>query len=305
MEIVAITFRQIVKMAVMLLIGICCFKVGLLDDEKSKTLSGLLTKIVTPALIIASFQREYDSALLNNLLFSVILAAASMVLSYICSNLIVRKKEGFDNVVEKFGAAYSNCGFIGYPLAYGIFGSEGMFYMVGFNLVFNLCVFAFGEASMRGSFGKGFIKQVVLNPVTLASIIGVAFFLLRIELPDLIYDPLDMMGSMNTPLAMLVAGCSIAQMDIKGVLKKKRVYLASAVKLLVTPLLFIAIFRFIPVPHLVYMTTVLATACPTATLTIIFSLLYNHDDLYASEIFTSTVLFSTVTIPLVFAVAVL
>lgn len=309
MDVLTITIQQIIKMFFLIVIGIICYQIKFLDSDKAKALSNILLKIVTPLLILCSFQREFDITLLRNMLMCLGLAAVSMGIAYAVSFLVLRKKEGFDNVVERCAATYCNSGFIGYPLSYGIFGSEGLFYMVAFNLIFNLLLFSIGEASMKGKRDSGYqvkaIVKQVLNPTTIASFIGVFFFITGFKIPDLLFEPLNMVGNMNTPLAMIVAGVSIAQMNIPKLLKKKRIYLVSAVKLLFIPVAFTLAVKFLPIPHMVYMTMVLATACPTATATVLFAVLYGRDDIYASEIFTATILFSVITIPLIFALAIL
>lgn len=304
MEIVIITIQQIIQMFILILFGVLCVKVKLLDSQKSKALSDIVTKIVTPALVISSFRREFKTELAYGLVISLILTALSLGLSYVVVHLLLKKNDKYDSAVERFGAMYSNCGFMGIPLVAGVLGSEGVFYVVGFNLLFNMLVFSLGQSTMRGRTGGSIVKQIV-NPVTVASIVAVLLFVLRIDLPDLVGRPIEMIGDMNTPLAMLTAGVSVAQVNFAKVFKKVRLFYVCALKLLIIPILFVLITKFMPVPETVFMTIVLATACPSATVTVLFSVLYGRDDAYASEVFSMTTILSILTIPAVVALAVL
>ncbi len=304
MEIVGITVNQIIQMFVLIFVGVVCTKVGLLDSQRSKTLSDVVTKVVTPALVISSFQREFDPKMLRNLLIALALSIFSLALSWVVVRLLLRKNDKFDYKVERFAAMYSNCGFMGIPLAYGVFGDDGVFYIAGFNLLFNLLVFTIGQNSMMEKPSGSFWKQMI-TPVSVASVIAVLLFVLRVDLPDVIGSPIEMIGDMTTPLAMLTAGVSVTQVNFAKALKNRRLYVVCALKLLVIPILFVLATKFLPLPEDVFMAIVLATACPTATVTVLFSVLYGRDDTYASEIFAASTLFSIVTIPLVVALAVL
>lgn len=305
MEIVMITMQQIIKMFLLILVGVLCYKVKILDSAKSKTLSDLLLKIVTPALIFSSFQTDFEFDLVKGFLISIGLTAVSLGLACLLAHVFVRPKENFDLRVERFASMFNNCGFMGIPLAYGIFGSEGVFYIVGYNLLFDLIVFSIGETYMKGQKAAGVVdvlKQMI-NPATIASIVGVLCFVFQIRMPELIEAPIEMVADMNTPLAMMAAGVSVARSDFGKILKKGRLFYVSAVRLLIIPIIYTLLLKFFPIPDTVYMTCVLAAACPAGTLAVIYSVMYNRDDVYGSEIFSITTILSIITIPLVVAIA--
>lgn len=307
MGIVGITVQQIFKMFLLILVGVLCYKVKILDTNKSKTLSDILLKIVTPALIFSSFQTDFEFDLVKGFLISIVLTAVSLSLAVILAHIFVPKKQGYDNRVERFASMFNNCGFMGIPLAYGIFGSEGVFYIVGYNLLFDLIVFSIGESYMKGQKATGVVgvlKQMV-NPATIASIVGVLCFVLQIRVPAIIEEPIEMVADMNTPLAMMAAGVSVARSDFKKLFKNVRLFYVSAVRLLIIPIAYTLLLKFFPIPDTVYMTCVLAAACPAGTLAVIFSVMYDRDDVYGSELFSITTILSIVTIPLVVAIAAL
>jgi predicted permease len=108
---------------------------------------------------------------------------------------------------------------------------------------------------------------------------------------------------MNTPLAMLVAGVTIAQTDVRKLLIKPRIYYISFVKLLLIPIVMFFIFRLFEIPNVVLLTSVLAAACPTAVTVNLFSIRYEKNFLYASEVFAISTMASMITIPLVMYIA--
>lgn len=307
MELVQITIEQIIVMFLLIIVGVICYRSKILDSQKSKVLSDILIKVITPALIIDSFQREFEMELLYGFLISLALTAVSLGLAFVLTRVLIKEHDPWDVKIERFGAMFSNCGFMGIPLAYGILGGEGVFYIIAYNMLFDIIVFSYGEGYMKGAsiYTVWDILKLMINPATVASAVGIVIFIANIHLPELVSKPIGLVADMNTPVAMLVAGVSVAQANIPKMIKKLRLYYIAAIKLLVIPLIFVCICRILPIPQTVTLATVLATACPAGTLTVMFSVMYNRDDVYASEIFSATTLLSIITIPIVVAAALL
>ena len=307
MNLVQMTVEQIIVMLILMIVGVLCYKTHILDTSKSKVLSDILIKVITPALIIDSFQRKFEMELLHGFLIALGLTALSLGLAFVLTRLMIRENTSTDVRIERFGAMFSNCGFIGIPLANGVLGGEGVFYIIAYNTLFNILVFSYGEGYMKGTsvYRLSDIIKLIINPATVASVIGIILFAGNIELPELLSEPIGLVADMNTPTAMLIAGVSVAQANILKMIRKLRLYYIAAIKLLIIPLVFVLICRLLPVPQPVMLSAVLATACPAGTLAVMFSVMYGRDDVYASEIFSSTTLLSIVTIPVVVAAAML
>jgi hypothetical protein len=153
--------------------------------------------------------------------------------------------------------------------------------------------------------GQANLKQMsksLVTPCIISVIIGVIFFAVGIRLPLFLSNAVDTIGSMNTPLAMLVAGVTIAQTNIFKALKKKRIYFITVLKLIVIPIVTMLImipFAKLGVDEKIYMTMIIASACPTGASGTLFALRYNGNALYASELFGVTTFLSAITIPLI------
>ena len=91
MEIVQITVEQIIVMFLLIVVGVICYQTKILDSQKSRVLSDVLIKVITPALIIDSFQREFEMELLRGFLISIALTALSLSLAYLIGRVLIRK----------------------------------------------------------------------------------------------------------------------------------------------------------------------------------------------------------------------
>ncbi|MDE6729558.1 MAG: AEC family transporter [Oscillospiraceae bacterium] len=293
-----IVLHQAVSMFLLILVGAGCFKLHLLSRETVSQISGLVLKVVNPVVIFMAYQREFQAELVRNLgwtfLLSVIAYAIAISVSYLC----IREKEGRETVIERFSCIYSNCGFMGIPLVKSMFDYEGVFYLTAFLTVFNALVWSHGVMQMSGEKSLKSLGKVLRSPAIIAIILGMIFFFVQIPLPDILSETLDSLGSLNTPLAMIVAGATIIQTDLLQTFRKPRVFYISLIKLILIPVLITGIFMLIPEEKIVEMTVVAAMAAPSAAICTMQCLNYNRNAAYASELFGITTLFSVATMPL-------
>lgn len=304
MSLASTSLNQILIMFLIIIIGAICFKIKLIDKDTNKRLSDIVLMLVNPLVILVSYQREFNTTLLKGLLVSLALATITHIFGITLSYLLLRKKKHESDIaIERFAIIYSNCGFMGIPLVNGIYGSEGVFYLTAYLTVFNLLVWTHGVIIMTEKKDKKTIANAFLSPSIIATVLGFLFFILRVEFPYILFKSLDYVSAMNTPLAMIVAGVTIAQTNFIKIFSKFRIYYVSFLKLLLIPFIMLLLFSRFAIDEKVIITSVLLAACPTGAMGTLFALRYGKNSLYASEIFAVTTILSLFTIPLIMALA--
>lgn len=293
--------NQILIMFILILIGYISFKIRFIDKELNKKLSDLLLFLVSPFLIFNSYQRDFSSELLKGLLISIGLAVLTHLAGIVIAYVVLRVRDNDDVVIERFAAMYSNCGFIGIPIINGIYGSEGVFYITAYITIFNLFVWTHGLIMMNGIQDRRTMIKTLISPTLISIILGFVFFGLQIKLPPILNSSMKYIADMNTPLAMLIAGVTIAQTNIVKIFFKARIYLVVLLKLMVIPVVVLLLYSRLPIEPTVLTTAILAAACPTAATGTLFAIRYNKNALYSSEIFAMTTLLSLITIPAIMA----
>ncbi len=293
-----VVLNQVIIMALLILTGIICYKLNIINKESTKSLSSLVLMVVNPIVILVSYQVEFDKRLLNGILWSLGLSVVAIVAAIIISVILIRNK-GEKSVLERFAAIYSNCGFMGIPLVRGIYGSEGVLYITTFMAVFNIFVWTHGVYMMEGKVSRKMVLEAVKTPAIVATVLGFALFILRIHIPGLLLTTLEYLDSMNTPLAMIAAGATIVQTNIVKALKKPGLYYVSLIKLIIVPAVVIGMLSFLPVDNVVIGTVILASACPAAATGTLFAIRYKKDSFYAAELFAVTTLLSIITLPVI------
>ena len=297
MELASITLYKTLVMVILALTGVMSYKTGIVDEKINKKLSDLVLTLFTPILLFTSFQKEFTPRLLSGLGVSVVLSVLSFMVIWCICKIVVQKQNRDYAAVEHVAIMYSNCGFIGIPMAQGIFGADGVFYMTAYVALANFLLWSHGIIVMSGKMDVKSLKKVFTSPTIIAIILGVLCFFLQIRMPTIIEEPLEMIANMNTPMAMMVAGINIAQADLKHTFKKARLYWLSFVKLIVMPMVLIGLFYFLPVDNVIKTVMILASSCPVGVTGSLFALRYGKDAVYASELFAMSTLLSIITVP--------
>ena len=242
MELVKVLIKQVIIMYALIAVGYYAYKKKLITEQGSKDLGKILLNIAIPVVIISNFCVERTPEVVKDLLSSALISLICMIVAIVISVLFYHKT----NRIDEFSTAFSNAGFIGIPLVQSTLGSGAVFYISIMIVLINLLQWTYGVFTITDD--KKYInaRQVTKNPIVIAVAIGVILFALNIKLPSIVSSVFSTITGINSPLAMMVSGVYLAQSDILSMIKKKAVYLVSAVRLLVIPLASILVMKVIP-----------------------------------------------------------
>lgn len=300
MEFSLIILRQTLLMSLYMLIGYLLYKGKKIDEQGSKSFAAMLVWAVIPANVVKSCLLPYSSERMIQMAQCFLLGAAVLAIAMAISRLCFR-----DDPVAQFAGSYSNAGFIGIPLVQASIGDGAVFFLIGIIILLNLLQWTYGAKLLKGEQERLSLKSVLLNPVTLAAIIGVGLFALRLgdAVPTMLTGLVNGVAALNTPLAMIVLGVYLAQTELRHIFTSGRLYFLSAVRLLLIPAVTIPVILFLPGTHDMKMTLMIAAAAPVGANVAVYSQLYNRNYTYACETVTQSTVLSIVTLPLMCALA--
>ena len=286
---------QVGTMFLMMAAGFLLAKLGKLTPAGIPQLTNLLLSVVLPCMLVNSMQIERTPALLGAMGYAALLAAALYVLYCLLTAPLFRRQSVPTGRALRFGVLYGNVGFMGLPLIQLVLGEQALVYGVIVLMVFNLFNWSQGVVLMGGR-DQVSLRQAVLNPGILGAAAGLALFL-GVSLPAPLGSAVSFLGSMNTPLAMVIIGAQMAWADWRALLGSRGILLACALKLAAMPLLTaLVLYPIHPEPDL-YCTLVLLVAVPTASITAMFAQRYNQDVSTSAQLVTLTTLLSILTLP--------
>lgn len=290
----------------LMVLGLVLGRFHVLGKEFNRGLNFLLLKICLPCLIVVSMQKPYSSALavLGGWAFLVSLAlyTGTFLLSLVLfrwSSLDPERKG-----IYRFIVMFSNVGFMGFPLMEALWGRESVFLGALFNINFNLFLFSVGiwvltKHKSQGSFP---FTDIFLNPGLWATVVGFLLFLFSLALPPVVFRLADSLGSLTTPLSMILVGSILAQSSLRDAWRGKGVWILAGLRLVFLPVAVWALLLPWQLPVEVTRLAVLVAAMPAAANASLMATEYtDRPEVAGQAVFVTTAL-SFLTIPLVVAV---
>lgn len=193
-----------------------------------------------------------------------------------------------------------NTMFVGLPIVDALFpGSYGAFYVSLSCLPFNVLLFTYGAWRIQsGREGIRFRLRDIFSIPLLAALLALVLFLLKPSLPPAVKGLISILAGATTPLSMLVIGASLGTVSLLDAFRSGKLYLASAVRLLLIPLLTWLVCRLFTADPVLLMTMVIVAGCPAAVVVTVMANQYDRDAAYTAEGTLQSTALSMLTIPL-------
>ena len=287
---------QVGSLFLMMGVGYVLTRRGKLSRETLSQLTYLLLYVVVPCLMVDTLQIPRSAELMRVMGMCMALTLGLYLLMALVVNLFFRRQEEDTRIVLRYGVVYGNIGFMGLPLIQAVLGDGGMVFAIVGQVGFTLFAWSHGVMLMGGKEGFS-VKKMFLNPGILGSAAAIALFLLDFRLPTVLADGVSFLGSMNTPLAMVVIGSQMASADLPSTFRNPRLYLSAVLKLIAFPLLTAFLLRPLKLDPVMYTVLVILAATPSAGYTSIFAQQYRRDTATAAQIVTLTTLCCILTLP--------
>ena len=322
MEIAVKLIYNVALLFIMMIPGVLMKKCRLCSDGFGKGLSNLVLYIAQPALTFVAYLRPYDERIMINALyvfgFSIVLHALFAAVAMLC----FKKAPDSMRRMLRFATIFSNVAFMGIPLIAAVLEADypgSTVYALLYSITFNLLLWSLGawictngrdtndnNVDDFSDNKKASILTALIHPTTIASAIGLIFFIFPIHSyvnGTIIEESFVMLKGLVAPLSMVVIGLRLSDMSFKGVHKDKEMYVFIALRHIILPLLSLAIVKLVGIlvelDPAVEMVTVILAAAPAATSATMFAEKFDCDAMYVSRLVTISTLISIVTIPLI------
>lgn len=305
MQVFSSMLSQMLVLFTFMAVGFIFNKKQLLPADDSVVISKLETYIFVPCLVFNTFYKYCTVQNFGQKWPLILYGVGVMVLSLIIGLPLARLFSGPDRYLRKiynYSFAVANFSFMGNAVVLGVFGEQVLFDYMMFTLPLTFYVYSYGTASLRPQNGPvKFSFKMFFNPICIAMLLGAAFGLLAVPLPGFVSTVVSTAGASMSPLAMLLTGFVIGDYSLKQLAKNKKIYLASVLRLIVIPLVFVAILKLIHADSTVLRVTLCATAMPLGLNTVVFPAAYGGDTTPGAGMALISHLMSILTIPVMFA----
>lgn len=302
---------QILKLTIIGIIGAVAVKTKLIAKQHYDGLVKIIMKICLPLLIFTSFANTAMSeTILKNMPYILLLSFMSVGALFILSKIsaYILKINKPDSLLFNCHNMFGNVAFLGFPLLDSLFpGGEGLIYAAIFQLGHDSLLWTWGIYIMsRNDEQQKHTKlKHLLNPTTIAFILGIAFMISKIKIPNLIFEPLEKIGHTTIYLSTIYVGAILSNINFKNLLKNFNTYVLCFNKLILGPMIILSIVLVISLlgfdmSHNAIACAVLQSAMPCMIIISVLADEYKLNTKQAAEnIFVSTLL-SIITLPIVY-----
>ena len=310
------TLNPMLTMFLCIAVGYTLRQTNILSADAGKSIAKLVTWVFAPALSFSAMVNNFTVESLSthsvNLSISVVVVSTAMGISILLSRAFVRTPSP-ERGIYQYALAFANFGYMGDPIVYAMFGDAALAYYKIFTLPASVMVYAWGigvlvpSRAERRSFWKSFANCPTIA-LFLGMIVGITG--LGAYIPEFMTSTLNSLKVCMGPMAMLVAGITVANYSLSRMMKNKKVYVASVLRLAVLPTALVAavfgakelvnLFFGTEINNLVVYLTFFFAAMPLGLNTVVFPEAYGgNPETGASMALISNVL-GVVTIPLLF-----
>lgn len=205
-----------------------------------------------------------------------------------------------------FTSVFQGCvrfnNYVGVTLASGLFGATGIALAAVCNAaivptVNILCVLVFARHGSARLSGSGIARQLVTNPLVIASLGGIVFQLLGLGLPPGIEPALKALGAASLPLGLLCVGAALDFTTARRWIRP--VAVSSAMKFLAMPAATVVVAQMIGLQGPALTTALLFQALPTASSAYIMARQLGGDAPLMAGITATQTMLAAAAIPLV------
>lgn len=279
-----VIINSVLLMGILILIGYFLKKKDVINEKVEKSLTFILIYICLPGLVIKAFDIAYTPEKLKlGLQIILISITHSIILIVVNYFLIFKIKDKEKKKVLQITNVITNFGYMGYPVAFQIFGEEGMFFASMYSIPIIILMWTYGLSTFFNKIGKNEIKNIFLNPGMVAFYFGITVFIFSIDIPDLVDTTLITLGDMTTPLSMFIIGSRLALVKRTEILNDKMIYYGAFVKLIVSPIIMLIILNFIQLPTVTRGVAIIYASLPPAAMIVILARQYKGNTVFSSK----------------------
>jgi len=240
MESLIVSINAVLPVFLMIALGYLLRRIKLVDDDLVSRVNKLVFRVFLPIMLFNNIYTSDLKGVFNPKL--VIFAPLSIIAIFTIATIFVvtLRKENKRRGAMIQALFRSNYVILGIPIVKALFGDEvsavpsllATFIVPIFNLlaVITLEVFRGSKPDLLK-----IIKSIIKNPLIIASLLGFAFNLLEIRFPAVIASTISTVGSVATPLPLVMLGAFFRFDSVKNNIKD--IAICTIGRLIVSPLI--------------------------------------------------------------------
>ncbi|MGN1267401.1 MAG: AEC family transporter [Dorea sp.] len=275
----------------LIVVGIVLKWKGVINEQGQKLLSNITVNLLLPCNIIKSFAEgiEISGDFVRNCAYAFLISMIIQLFSIYIGKYLFSGMQPKKRAIFTYGLIVANSSCIGLPIMDVLYGNIGVMYTSFFQIPVRITMWTSGLALFTNVDKKGAYTKALRHPCIAAMGIGIVLMILPVKLPVSVMDTLAHISDCLVPISMIAIGAMLKGSKMKELFDKSILYYCS-IRLLIYPLLIMAVLRLLQLDEVLINVLVILTGTPMATTTAILADKYESDSKLASQ----TILVSTI-----------
>lgn len=297
-------------------LGFYLRKKKVIDGKASKVLSKVVLSVSLPALAFTSFMKDINGNELKEGLSILIWGFAIYIILIPITKFMYYKVKGDKQDVYRILTIFGSTTFFGTPIVKAVYGAVGVMYANIFNIAYRVFLYSYAFIKMSGTkmdkenFKKN-MKEIFLNPIIIATFVGLLIWLFQDMLPQVavatedgvkniailridqtipwLYKPLTYLSSLASPLAWISIGATLAEVPFTKAVKQKDAWVYSLAKVILVPVINIVLLVILSNTGILtvsfegFATIVIMMAAPAATVAAAYAISFDKEAIFTSN----------------------
>ena len=284
----------------MMLIGAWLKKRRIIDENGKRCLTDLCVNIIIPCNIFRSCLIEFNMEIFRACGLLLLSAVLLQILCLLLNRFLFNRYPPQRKKVLQYCTIVPMSGFLGNPIAEGLYDSLGVLYTSIFLIPMRIVMWSVGTTYFVADAKvekKKVIRNILTHPCLMAVYLGLICMVTQIPLPAVITKTVGYVGSCNSAMTMFIVGTILADVKLSTIVNKDTV-LFSIFRLLLLPAVALGAGMLLGLDTVALGVSVLMTGMPAGATAAIFAARYGSDANFATRCVVFTTLVSMVTLPL-------
>lgn len=273
-------------------VGFVIRKLKAVPKEAERVITDLVLNVILPCNIFVSFLGNHSGVGLADYIAIFLVSIGIQMLSLLYSKFAFPKQNEDRRCSLSYAMICSNAGFLGNPVAEGVFGPIGLMLTSIYLIPQRIMMWSEGLAIYSSTTDlKSSIKKVLVHPCVIACLLGILAMTFSIRLPSIVLDTVQSIGRCNTPLTMLMIGMLLSEIDLRA-LADKTILWFTLHRLVLMPLTVYVVCSLLGLNHAVTGVSTILAAMPAGATTTMLAAKYDRDPKFAARLVIFTTLCS-------------
>lgn len=287
-----------VMMFLLMAVGVVLRKMNIITKEGKGMLTDLVIDLILPCNIISAFYMPMDHSVFVSGVEILIISILIQIFCTFISGILYRKVPKEKRMVLQYATVCSNAGFLGNPVAEGLYGSVGLLYASVYLIPQRIVMWSAGVSYFTECPSKKeVVKKVLKHPCIVAVEIGIVLMVTQVQLPGFLSSAIENVGGCTTAITMMLIGTILTDVDMRHILTRTTVAY-SFIRLAFIPAVVFAGCWLANIDSVVAGVSVTLAAMPAGTTTAILAMKYHGDEEFATQSVVLTTMLSMAAIPI-------